>query len=143
MIDDVGYILYIDFGFCFDIVFGGIKFEWVLFKFMSEMMVVMGGLFDYQSFKMFEEFCVKVFFVSRQYVEKLSQIVLFMMDSGLFCFKFEFVKYFCECFVFEKSECEVVDFMKDLIKKSYLSYSMGIYDQFQFLMNGILYQVGK
>lgn len=46
MIDDVGYIFYIDFGFCFDIVLGGIKFECVFFKLMFEMFVVMGGGVD-------------------------------------------------------------------------------------------------
>jgi phosphatidylinositol 4-kinase len=139
MIDDAGHILHIDFGFCFDIAPGGIKFERAPFKLTSEMMAVMGGSPDHQSFKMFEELCVKAFLASRQYAEKLSQIVLLMMDSGLPCFKPESVKHFRERFVLEKSEREAADFMKDLIKKSYSSYSTGIYDQFQLLTNGIPY----
>lgn len=139
MIDDAGHILHIDFGFCFDIAPGGIKFERAPFKLTSEMMAVMGGSPDHQSFKMFEELCVKAFLASRQYAEKLSQIVLLMMDSGLPCFKPESVMHFRERFVLEKSEREAADFMKDLIKKSYSSYSTGIYDQFQLLTNGIPY----
>lgn len=139
MIDDAGHILHIDFGFCFDIAPGGIKFERAPFKLTSEMVAVMGGSTDHQSFKWFEELCVKSFLASRQYCDKLSQIVLLMMDSGLECFKPETVKHFRDRFVLDKSEREAADFMRDLIKKSYSSYSTGIYDQFQLLTNGIPY----
>lgn len=139
MIDDAGHILHIDFGFCFDIAPGGIKFERAPFKLTTEMMAVMGGSTDHQAFKWFEELCVKSFLASRQYCEKLSQIVLLMMDSGLPCFKPESVKHFKERFVLERSEREAADFMKDLIRKSAGSYSTGIYDQFQLLTNGIPY----
>ncbi|KAK0737694.1 hypothetical protein B0T21DRAFT_286505 [Apiosordaria backusii] len=139
MIDDAGHILHIDFGFCFDIAPGGIKFERAPFKLTSEMLAVMGGGADTQAFKWFEELCVKAFLASRQYTEKLSQIVLLMMDSGLPCFKPESVKHFKERFVLDKTEREAAEFMKGLIKKSYGSYSTGIYDQFQLLTNGIPY----
>jgi len=139
MIDDAGHILHIDFGFCFDIAPGGIKFERAPFKLTSEMVAVMGGSPDHQAFKWFEELCVKAFLASRQYSEKLSQIVLLMMDSGLPCFKPESVKHFKERFVLDKSEREAAEFMRGLIKRSYGSYSTGIYDQFQLLTNGIPY----
>ncbi|KAK2593385.1 Phosphatidylinositol 4-kinase stt4 [Conoideocrella luteorostrata] len=139
MIDDAGHILHIDFGFCFDIAPGGIKFERAPFKLTSEMMAVMGGSTEHQSFKWFEELCIKSFLASRQYCEKLSQIVLLMMDSGLPCFKPESVKHFKERFVMGKTEREAAEFMKGLIKTSYSSYSTGVYDQFQLLTNGIPY----
>ena len=139
MIDDAGHILHIDFGFCFDIAPGGVKFERAPFKLTSEMVAVMGGSTDHQSFKWFEELCVKAFLASRQYTEKLSQLVLLMMDSGLPCFKPETIQHFKDRFVLEKSEREAADFMKDLIKKSYSSYSTGVYDQFQQMTNGIPY----
>jgi phosphatidylinositol 4-kinase len=103
------------------------------------MVAVMGGSMDHQAFKWFEELCVKAFLASRQYTEKLSQLVLLMMDSGLPCFKPETIQHFRERFVLERSEREAADFMKDLIKKSYSSYSTGVYDQFQQLTNGIPY----
>ena len=139
MIDDAGHIIHIDFGFCFDIAPGGIKFERAPFKLTQEMLAVMGGSTDHQSFKWFEELCVKAFLASRQHCEKLCQMVWLMMDSGLPCFKPESVKHFRERFVLERSEREAADFMRDLIKKSYSSYSTGIYDQFQLLTNGIPY----
>ena len=139
MIDDAGHILHIDFGFCFDIAPGGVKFERAPFKLTSEMMAVMGGSTEHQAFKWFEELCVKAFLASRQHTEKLSQIVLLMMESGLPCFKPETIQHFKERFVLEKSEREAAEYMKDLIKKSYSSYSTGVYDQFQQLTNGIPY----
>lgn len=139
MIDDAGHILHIDFGFCFDIAPGGVKFERAPFKLTTEMVAVMGGSTDHQSYKWFEELCVKAFLASRQYTEKLSQLVLLMMDSGLPCFKPETIQHFKERFVPDKSEREAADFMRGLIKRSQSSYSTGVYDQFQLLTNGIPY----
>jgi hypothetical protein len=129
MLDDAGHILHIDFGFCFDIAPGGVKFERAPFKLTSEMVAVMGGSIDHQAFKWFEELCVKAFLASRQYTEKLSQLVLLMMDSGLPCFKPESVQHFKDRFVLDKTEREAADFMKGLVKRSYSSYSTAVYDQ--------------
>lgn len=139
MVDDAGHILHIDFGFCFDIAPGGVRFERAPFKLTSEMVAVMGGSTESQSYKWFEELCIKSFLASRQYTEKLSHLVVLMLDSGLPCFKPETIKHFRERFVLEKSEREAANFMKDLIHKSYRSYSTKGYDQFQLLTNGIPY----
>ena len=139
MIDDAGHILHIDFGFCFDIAPGGIKFERAPFKLTSEMVAVMGGSTTSQSYKWFEELCIKSFLASRQHTNKLCDIVVLMLGSGLPCFKPWTIKHLRERFVQEKSEREAADFMKDLIKKSYSSHTTKRYDQFQLLTNGIPY----
>lgn len=139
MIDDAGHILHIDFGFCFDIVPGGVKFERAPFKLTNEMLSVMGGSMEHQAFKWFEELCVKAFLASRPYMEKLSQLVFLMLDSGLPCFKPETMQHFRDRFVLEKSEREAADFMKGLIKKSHANYSTEVYDKFQEITNGIPY----
>lgn len=139
MVDDAGHILHIDFGFCFDIAPGGVRFERAPFKLTSEMVAVMGGSTESQSYKWFEELCIKSFLASRQYTEKLCHLVVLMLDSGLPCFKPETIKHFRERFVLEKSEREAADFMKDLIHKSYRSYSTKRYDQYQLFTNGIPY----
>jgi phosphatidylinositol 4-kinase A len=128
MIDDAGHILHIDFGFCFDIAPGGVKFERAPFKLTNEMLAVMGGSMEHQAFKWFEELCVKAFLASRPYTEKLSQLVLLMLDSGLPCFKPETIQHFKGRFVLERSERDAADFMKGLIKKSHSSYSTEVYD---------------
>ncbi len=139
MIDDAGHILHIDFGFCFDIAPGGVRFERAPFKLTSEMVAVMGGSTSSQSYKWFEELCIKAFLASRQHTEKLCHMVVLMLGSGLPCFKPETIAHLRQRFVLEKSEREAADFMRDLIKKSYSSYSTKGYDQFQLLTNGIPY----
>jgi phosphatidylinositol 4-kinase len=139
MIDDAGHILHIDFGFCFDIAPGGIKFERAPFKLTSEMIAVMGGSTASQSYRWFEELCIKSFLASREQSEHLAHLVIVMLDSGLPCFKPETIQYFRERFVLERTEREAADFMRELIRKSYSSYSTKTYDQFQLLTNGIPY----
>ena len=139
MVDDAGHILHIDFGFCFDIAPGGVKFERAPFKLTQEMVAVMGGSTQSQPFRAFEELCVKVFLASRQYVDQLSHIVLTMLDSGLPCFKPQTIQHFRERFVLEKSDREAAEFVRKLVHWSERSYSTGVYDYFQLLTNGIPY----
>ncbi|KAL8699689.1 MAG: hypothetical protein Q9224_001300 [Gallowayella concinna] len=139
MVDDAGHILHIDFGFCFDIAPGGVRFERAPFKLTSEMVAVMGGSTTSQSYRWFEELCIKAFLASRQHTEKLCHLVVLMLGSGLPCFKPQTITHLRERFVLEKSDREAAGFMRDLIKKSYASYSTKGYDQFQLLTNGIPY----
>ncbi|KAL8928661.1 MAG: hypothetical protein Q9172_000799 [Xanthocarpia lactea] len=139
MVDDAGHILHIDFGFCFDIAPGGVRFERAPFKLTLEMVAVMGGSTSSQPYRWFEELCIKAFLASRQHTEKLCHIVVMMLGSGLPCFKPETIAHLRERFVLEKSDREAAGFMRDLIKKSYGSYSTKGYDQFQLLTNGIPY----
>ena len=139
MVDDAGHILHIDFGFCFDIAPGGVRFERAPFKLTGEMVAVMGGSTNSQSFQWFEELCVKAFLASRPYTEKLSHMIRLMVDSGLPCFKPETIAHFKERMVLEKSEREAAEFMQMLVKKSHNSYSTKGYDQFQLMTNGIPY----
>ncbi|EAS28725.1 phosphatidylinositol 4-kinase [Coccidioides immitis RS] len=164
MIDDAGHIIHIDFGFCFDIAPGGIRFERAPFKLTSEMIAVMGGRAPYQhhqpptessglsfpgisthhhlnsqSYRWFEALVVKAFLASRPYQAKLAQIVTLMLDSGLPCFKPDTLKNFRDRFVLDKSEHEAAQFMRELIRKSYASMSTGAYDQFQLWSNNIPY----
>lgn len=137
MIDDAGHIIHIDFGFCFDIAPGGVKFERAPFKLTGEMIAVMGGGQTSQSFRWFEELTIKAFLASRQHCDHLCQIVEVMLDSGLPCFVPQTIQHFRERFVLEKSEREAADYMRELIRRSASSKSTGVYDQFQLVTNGI------
>lgn len=139
MIDDTGHILHVDFGFCFDIAPGGVRFERAPFKLTSEMVSVMGGTTTSQSYIWFEELCVKAFLASRPHAEKICHLVTLMLGSGLPCFKPQTINHLRQRFVLEKSERDAAAFMKELVKKSYGSYSTKGYDQFQLLTNGIPY----
>ncbi|KAF1360229.1 hypothetical protein EJ07DRAFT_155213 [Lizonia empirigonia] len=139
MIDDWGHIIHIDFGFCFDIAPGGIKFERAPFKLTAEMIAVMGGSTTAQPYRWFEELTIKAFLASRQHCDHLCHIVELMLDSGLPCFKPETIKNFRDRFVLDKTEREAADYMRGLIQKSASSYSTGTYDRFQLMTNGIPY----
>ncbi|KAJ5730120.1 uncharacterized protein N7483_004628 [Penicillium malachiteum] len=162
MIDDAGHIIHIDFGFCFDIAPGGVRFERAPFKLTSEMVAVISGTHDpahhpsanpgislpgthsfnptaTQPYRWFESLVVKAFLASRPYCNKLSHIVSLMLDSGLPCFKPETLKNFRDRFVLEKSERDAAEYMRDLTRKSYMSRSTKGYDQFQLMTNGIPY----
>ncbi|KAK1811247.1 Phosphatidylinositol 4-kinase stt4 [Friedmanniomyces endolithicus] len=138
MVDDAGHILHIDFGFCFDIAPGGVKFERAPFKLSPEMVAVMGGT-QSQSYRAFEELAVKAFIASRQYVEQLAHVILTMLDSGLPCFKPTTLQHFKERFVLEKSDREAAEYVRKLVHWSERSHSTGVYDYFQLLTNGIPY----
>lgn len=162
MIDDAGHIIHIDFGFCFDIAPGGVRFERAPFKLTSEMVAVMSGtgtghththtshihgsggssheqLTSTQPYRWFESLVVKAFLASRPYSNKLGHIVSLMLDSGLPCFKPDTLKNLHDRFVLDKTEREAADFMRELVRKSYMSLSTKGYDQFQLMTNGIPY----
>ena len=157
MVDDAGHIIHIDFGFCFDIAPGGVRFERAPFKLTSEMIAVMGGIpqqahtnasgpagshhniTSTQPYRWFESLVVKAFLASRPYCTKLSHIVSLMLDSGLPCFKPDTLKNFRDRFALDRSERDAAEFMRDLIRKSYMNISTKGYDQFQLMTNGIPY----
>ncbi|SCU78699.1 LAME_0A05402g1_1 [Lachancea meyersii CBS 8951] len=140
MYDDQGHCLHIDFGFIFDIVPGGVKFEAVPFKLTKEMVKVMGGSPDTQAYREFEELCIKAYLAARPHVNMILECVRPMLSSGLPCFKGEKTMRNLEArFSPDKSEHEAADFMLGLIKKSYESVFTRGYDEFQRLTNGIPY----
>ena len=139
MYDDEGHILHIDFGFCFDIVPGGVKFEAAPFKLTLEMILVLGGSDTTQSFKWFEELCIKGYLSCRPYMELIVRTVTPMLESGLPCFKENTIKNLRQRFVPSKSEKEAALYFRKLIKKSMESFYTKGYDEFQRLTNGIPY----
>lgn len=139
MYDEQGHVLHIDFGFCFDIVPGGVKFEVAPFKLTKEMVMVLGGSDDTQAFRWFEELCIKGFLACRPYMETIVRCVNPMLESGLPCFKDTTIKKLRKRFVPNKSEREAALHFKSLIKKAYESFYTTGYDEFQRLTNGIPY----
>lgn len=139
MYDDQGHILHIDFGFCFDIVPGGVKFEAVPFKLTKEMVMVLGGSDRTQAYQWFEELCIKGFLACRPYMETIVRCVTPMLDSGLPCFKDSTIRKLRKRFVPNKSDRDAAVTFKGLIKKSYESFYTTGYDEFQRLTNGIPY----
>lgn len=140
MYDDQGHCLHIDFGFIFDIVPGGVKFEAVPFKLTKEMVSVMGGSPNTIAYKDFEELCIKAYLAARPHMEALIGCVEPMMGSELPCFKgSKTIRNLRNRFQPQKTNHEAAMFMKSLIKRSFESYFTKGYDEFQRLTNGIPY----
>ncbi|QLL33656.1 hypothetical protein HG536_0E05670 [Torulaspora globosa] len=140
MYDDQGHCLHIDFGFIFDIVPGGVKFEAVPFKLTKEMVKVMGGSQDTQAYRDFEELCVKAYLAARPHMAAIIECVKPMLDSSMPCFKgLKTIKNLQNRFQPLKTDHEAALFMKSLIRKSYESLFTKGYDEFQRLTNGIPY----
>ncbi|KAH3901795.1 1-phosphatidylinositol 4-kinase STT4 SCDLUD_001574 [Saccharomycodes ludwigii] len=138
MYDDQGHCLHIDFGFIFDIVPGGVKFEAVPFKLTKEMVRVMGGSPNTAAYCQFEELCVKAYLAARSHMDTIVNCVVPMLDSGLPCFKgLKTIRNLQNRFTPDKTDNEAAMYMKGLIKKSYESYFTKGYDEFQKLTNGI------
>ncbi|KAK7206285.1 hypothetical protein BZA70DRAFT_256117 [Myxozyma melibiosi] len=139
MYDDQGHVLHIDFGFCFDIVPGGVKFEAAPFKLTHEMVQVMGGR-DTQAYRWFEELCIKAFLACRPHAESIIRCVYPMLESGLPCFKGETtIRNLRDRFALDKTDKEAAVHMRGLIKKSAESLYTRGYDEFQRVTNGIPY----
>lgn len=140
MYDEQGHCLHIDFGFIFDIVPGGVKFEAVPFKLTKEMVRIMGGSQDTQAYHDFEELCIQAYLSARPHMDAIIECVKAMLDSGLPCFKgLKTIKHLQNRFQQNRSDHEAALFMKGLIKKSYESLFTKGYDEFQRLTNGIPY----
>ncbi|CCD24604.1 1-phosphatidylinositol 4-kinase STT4 NDAI_0D02900 [Naumovozyma dairenensis CBS 421] len=140
MYDDKGHCLHTDFGFIFDIVPGGVKFEAVPFKLTKEMVKVMGGSSQAAAYQDFEELCIKAYLSARPHMDSILECVKPMLESGLPCFKGEkTIKNLRNRFQPERDQHEAALFMRGLIKKSYESLFTKGYDEFQRLTNGIPY----
>lgn len=140
MYDAQGHCLHIDFGFIFDIVPGGVKFEAVPFKLTKEMVKVMGGNQNTQAFRQFEDLCVATFLGIRPYMDLIVDFIVPMLESSLPCFKAQkTIKNLKNRFVPGKTPHEASQHMRQLIRKSYESMFTKGYDEFQRLTNGIPY----
>lgn len=140
MYDGDGHCLHIDFGFIFDIVPGGVKFEAVPFKLTKEMVRVMGGSQNTQAYQDFEELCIKAYLAARPHMDMILSCVEPMLGSGLPCFKgSKTMRNLENRFQPHRTDQEAANYMKQLINKSYESVFTKGYDEFQRITNGIPY----
>ncbi|KAL6931226.1 hypothetical protein ACO0R3_002686 [Hanseniaspora guilliermondii] len=139
MYDDSGHVLHIDFGFIFDIVPGGVKFEAVPFKLTKEMVSVLGGSKNSLGYRLFEKLTIKAFLALRKHYKFIQNTIEPMMDSNLPCFGGKTIKHLQSRLALDKSEAEAAVFMKNRISRSYESTFTKGYDEFQKMTNGIPY----
>lgn len=141
LLDLLGHIIHIDFGFLFTISPGGnIGFESAPFKLTGEMIDVMGGL-DGEMFRYFKILLLQGFLEIRKHDKELI-LILQMMGPGnnLPCLV-EFDRAKSE--MIERLQLNLPDekcfqFIEDLVYAAQNNWRTLKYDDFQYLTNGIL-----
>jgi phosphatidylinositol 4-kinase len=143
LIDEAGHIVHIDFGFIFDSSPGGdIGFETSPFKLSQEMIDIMGGRPDAETFKWFIEQGVKAFLAVRKYTDAIITLVAMMMDTELPCFKPATLEHLYLRLVPDKTEREAAKHMSFKMVDAFSNlsaYTTYLYDLFQNLTQGIDY----
>eukprot|EP01105_Mastigella_eilhardi_P017661 TRINITY_DN4067_c0_g1_i1.p1 TRINITY_DN4067_c0_g1~~TRINITY_DN4067_c0_g1_i1.p1 ORF type:complete len:1163 (-),score=352.24 TRINITY_DN4067_c0_g1_i1:383-3871(-) len=142
LIDDLGHIVHIDFGFLFDRTPGGnLGFEKSPFKLTEEMIDIMGGSPTADQFIWFLEQGIRAFLAAREYKDTFATLVQLMLDTNLQCFKRdETIKNltgrFCPSFTTTAAAKFMCDVMAHAfsVRGTFFTY---FYDIFQQWDNGI------
>ncbi|TGZ77118.1 hypothetical protein EX30DRAFT_356466 [Ascodesmis nigricans] len=134
LIDNQGHIIHIDFGFMLSNVPGGVTFESAPFKLTPEFLELL-------DLPLYRELCKKAFLALRKSADNLVMLVELMgRGSKMPCFG-SGVQYVVRelraRFVGGLSEAEAELYVDGLIQKSAGSYFTKMYDQFQYLSQGI------
>eukprot|EP01029_Cantina_marsupialis_P020192 TRINITY_DN4722_c0_g1_i1.p1 TRINITY_DN4722_c0_g1~~TRINITY_DN4722_c0_g1_i1.p1 ORF type:complete len:463 (-),score=146.19 TRINITY_DN4722_c0_g1_i1:114-1502(-) len=142
LLDNVGRIIHIDFGFMLGIAPGGkFSFETTACKLTEEMVDVMGGIGS-EGYMLYQRLCVHAMLAIRQHAQELLTMIDIQMDSGVEfpCFsigKKKVLKHFRKRLQLHMSTQELTSHVIDLIEKSYNNFWTKQYDVFQRLTNGI------
>lgn len=140
LLDNDGHIVHIDFGFLLSNTPGSVGFETSPFKLTYEYIELMGGT-DSETFTMFKNLVKQGFKDIRKEAESIIILVEMMQrDSTLPCFASgaATAQQLRQRFQLQMSDSEVDNFVEyQLIQKSSGSLSTRLYDQFQFLTQGI------
>eukprot|EP01135_Chromosphaera_perkinsii_P004556 Nk52_evm26s288 gene=Nk52_evmTU26s288 len=144
MLDEVGHLIHIDFGFMIESSPGGnIGFEPDM-NLKDEFVKIMGGDMNSFAFGMFTDMCVKGYLALRPYYEQIVALVALMEQSGLPCFRTDqAIKKLTLRFQPDKTEREAVKFITKVIKDSYLNFRTAWYDKIQKYQQGIPYYTTK
>jgi phosphatidylinositol 4-kinase A len=146
LIDEIGHVIHIDFGFMFEIPPGqdkmGIGIEdFSPFRLSEEMLNLMGEDFkkkgQSESFIIYKDLVIKGFMAARDYLKDFISIVEVMIQSGLPCFKGETIKNLKSRFCSNTSDIDAVRYIDKKILSAYNNIFNKIYDIFQNKVEGI------
>lgn len=143
LLDTVGHVIHIDFGFVFgDAPGGSFSLEMSTpFKFTEEMLDVMGGLRSPLFSEFITLFCCGFLAIQAQYESFLTLVEISSRESTFKCFEgrdsAEVVAKMKERFQPDLTTEQTVAYALDLIKQATSSYGTKQYDFFQYMSQGI------
>lgn len=138
LIDSLGHLIHIDFGFIFDISPGGnLKFERAEFKLTKEMISIMGGNKRAEPFRMYVDNTIRAFLAVRKYRELIIDMVELITKSSLGCFNERSIVSLRERFMEDKNDYQAARKMKKNINTAYKNLRTYLYDQIQWMQNRI------
>ncbi|CAH1425938.1 unnamed protein product [Lactuca virosa] len=141
LIDSVGRLVHIDFGFIFEISPGGnMRFESAHFKLSHEMTQLLdpSGAMKSDTWHLFESLCVKGYLTARRYMNGIINTVLMMVESGLPCFsRGDPIGNLRKRFRPEMTEREAANHMIHICEDAYNKWTTAGYDLIQYLQQGI------
>jgi len=145
MLDRAGHILHIDFGFMLTNSPGGVSFETAPFKLVRDYMELMDSDVDGKPSELFEYFKVLViqgFLAVRKHAEEFLILVEMMSKSCAYpCFKAGSTRVMAAMrkrFHLGIAEDAVIETVLELIDSSCDAWRTRQYDQYQYLLNGVL-----
>ncbi|CAN9252421.1 unnamed protein product [Alternaria alternata] len=140
LIDNMGHIIHIDFGFMLSNSPGSMGFEAAPFKLTQDYVDVLGGVTG-SAFEEFKTLCKKAFQALRKDAERLIMLVdLMSKNSSMDCFKAgaqTVTNSLRARLMLHLSREEAEGFVEELVAKSVGSYYTRLYDTFQYRTQGI------
>ncbi|KAK1443457.1 phosphatidylinositol kinase [Babesia gibsoni] len=140
MLDSVGHIVHIDYGFCLSNTPGNINFETSPFKLTREYLDIIGGETS-DNFEYFRTLVIRGLLEARKHMDRIVLLVDMMTDSNKMpCFAAGTaytMEMFKERFMLNLSEEVCIDRIVAMIEESVNNFRTVQYDNFQRLTNGI------
>lgn len=140
LIDNVGHIIHIDFGFMLSNSPGSMGFEAAPFKLTQEYVDVLGGIGS-PAFEEFKALCKQAFQALRKEAERIVMLVEMMgKESKMPCFAAGVAQASNALrarLMLQLSKEEAEGFVDELVAKSVGSYYTRLYDTFQYRTQGI------
>ena len=142
MLDNIGHIFHIDFGFIFGSSPKNLGFEKAEFKLVKDYVDILDG-FDSELFIYFKKKFVEGIIECKKHHIILSSMLRIMFHAGIKCFDGQNIDYvlkdFQQRFLFNSTEEGIINYVDKMIKNYYENFFTKKYDYFQYLTNEILY----
>ncbi|XP_065840787.1 phosphatidylinositol 4-kinase alpha-like [Oscarella lobularis] len=139
MLDRIGHIIHIDFGFMFESSPGGnLGFEPDV-KLSEEMVKLMGGSMEAPAFKWFMELCAKGYLAIRPHMDEFVALVALMLDSKLPCFRGNTLMPFTARMQPQVTERAAAGHILRMLQDCYVNVRTHLYDVLQYAQNRYFY----